>query len=155
MSVNALNTALSGMQTNQFRVDTAANNIANVNTDGFRATTVQTSDRAYINDIGTGTQVSGTYAPPTPGPMRVDPQAQAQQYQAYDPANPGPSGPGGAAQATQAMGTAQQQGMTEMSNTAMVREKPNMQPASTAYTANAAVARTVNEMNQPLIDLNA
>ncbi|GEM_PF-718848 len=155
MSVNALNTALSGIQTNQFRVDTAANNIANVNTDGFRATTVQTADRAYINDIGTGTQVTGTYAPPTPGPMTVNPQAGAQQNQAYDPANPGPGGPAGAAQATQAMGAVQQQDLVELSNTDMVREMTNMQAASTAYSANVAVARTVNEMNQTLIDLNA
>ncbi len=68
MSVNGLNTALSGMQANQFRVDNAANNIANVNTDGFQSQSVQTQDRAYINDIGQGTQVAATYTNPRPGP---------------------------------------------------------------------------------------
>ncbi|MDR1745280.1 MAG: flagellar basal body protein [Planctomycetota bacterium] len=72
MAINGLGTSLSALQANQFRQDVTANNIANVNTDGFRASTVQTSDAAYINDIGQGTQVSGTYAPPRPGPIAMD-----------------------------------------------------------------------------------
>lgn len=69
MSVNGLGTPLSAIQANQTRMDVSANNVANVNTDGFKASTVQTTDAAYINDIGQGTRVSGTYAPPTQGPM--------------------------------------------------------------------------------------
>lgn len=72
MSVNGLNTALSGLAANQFRQNVTANNIANVNTDGFRSSTVQTADAAYINDIGQGTQVTGTYAPNRPGPVAMN-----------------------------------------------------------------------------------
>lgn len=67
--INGLGAPLSGMQANQLRVDVSANNVANVNTDGFKASTVQTTDSAYINDIGQGTQVSATYAPSRPGPV--------------------------------------------------------------------------------------
>lgn len=72
MSVNGLGTPLSALQANQFRVDVTANNIANVNTDGFQASSVATADRAYINDIGQGTQVTATYQPARPGPVAVD-----------------------------------------------------------------------------------
>jgi len=72
MAINGLGTPLSALQANQFRQDVAANNVANVNTDGFKASTVQTTDAVYINDIGQGTRVSGTYAPPRPGPVAMD-----------------------------------------------------------------------------------
>lgn len=77
MSVNGLNIPLSGLTANQFRQDVTANNIANVNTDGFKASTVQTTDAAYINDIGQGTRVSATYAPARQGPMAVDASASS------------------------------------------------------------------------------
>lgn len=72
MSVNGLNAPLSGLWANQFRQDVTANNIANVNTDDFKASTVQTADAGYINDIGQGTRVTGTYAPNRPGPVAAD-----------------------------------------------------------------------------------
>lgn len=77
MSVNGLNSSLSGLWANQFRQDVTANNIANVNTDGFQAATVQTSDAAYVNDIGQGTRVTGTYTPNRPAPVAMDDTAAA------------------------------------------------------------------------------
>lgn len=68
MAIDGFGAPLSALRTNQFRLDVGANNVANVNTDGFKASTVQTSDAAYINDIGQGTRVAGAYAPSTPGP---------------------------------------------------------------------------------------
>lgn len=121
MSVNGLNTPLSGLVANQFRQDVTANNIANVNTDGFRSSTVQTSDAAYINDIGQGTRVTGTYTPNRPGPVASD-----------------ETGTGG---------------MRELSNSDMVREMTSMMSAQNAYGVNIAVARSVDEASQTLIDL--
>lgn len=146
MSVNGLNTAVSGIQTNQFRLDTTANNIANVNTDGFQARTVQTTDRAYINDIGTGTQVSATYQPYRPGPP-------AQRTDAMGVPNEGGVAAGNGAAAARPVETAAD--MVEQSNTDLVTEMTNMNAARTAYSANIAVARTVDEMNQTLMDINA
>lgn len=72
MSVNGLNASVSALWANQFRLDVTADNVANVNTNEFQASSVATSDRAYINDIGQGTQVTATYKPQRPGPMAVD-----------------------------------------------------------------------------------
>jgi len=72
MSVNGLNASYSALQANQFRLDVTANNVANINTDEFKASTVASADNAYINDIGSGTRITGTYAPQRPGPMAVD-----------------------------------------------------------------------------------
>ena len=72
MAIGGIHIPASGMRANAFRVDVSANNVANVNTDGFRASTVQTTDRAYSNDIGQGTRVSATYTPQTPAPMAAD-----------------------------------------------------------------------------------
>ena len=77
MSVNGLNTPLSGLSANQFRQDVTAKNVANVNTAGFQPSTVQTADAAYINDIGQGTRVSATYAPPRAVPAQAANAPQA------------------------------------------------------------------------------
>ena len=74
MAIGGIHIPASGMQANQFRVDVSANNVANINTDNFRASTVQTTDNAYINDVGQGTRVAATYAPPTPAPAAMDAQ---------------------------------------------------------------------------------
>ncbi|MDR1534010.1 MAG: flagellar basal body protein [Planctomycetota bacterium] len=66
MSVNALRTPRTAIETNQLRLDVSANNVANLNTDGFRASQTATEDRAYINSLGTGVQTAATYAPARP-----------------------------------------------------------------------------------------
>lgn len=126
MSVNNLDTSYSALRANQFRVDVAANNVANINTDGFRASTVSTSDNAYINDIGTGTRVTGAYAPPRPGPPTTEAAA---------------SGPG--------QGTA----VAEQSNTDAANEMINMRMAQNAYGANASMYLTGDDMTQTILDL--
>jgi len=72
MAIGGINIPASGMQANAFRVDVSANNVANINTNEFRASTVQTVDNAYINDIGQGTRVASTYKPDTPAPLAAD-----------------------------------------------------------------------------------
>jgi len=72
MAIGGIHIPASGMQANMFRVDVSANNVANINTNDFRASTVQTTDAAYVNDIGQGTRVSATYTPSTPSPMASD-----------------------------------------------------------------------------------
>lgn len=134
MSVNNINTSLSALRANQFRVDTAANNVANVNTDGFQSRSVQTADLGYINDIGQGTAVRATYANTRPGP----PTMNSLQANGIEPA------PG-----------AQEREAEVQSNTDMVREMTSMTEARTAYSANIAMARTVDEMTQTLLDINA
>lgn len=126
MAINGLGAPLSALQTNQFRQDVTANNVANVNTDGFQASTTQTSDAAYINSIGQGTQVSGTYAPPRPGAPVQDTAALAAT--------------GGAA---------------TQSNTDVVTETSNRMGAQQAYGANIVMARTADDMQQTLMDLTA
>lgn len=128
MSVNALNTSVSALRANQLRLGVTANNVANVNTDEFKASTVTSADNAYINDIGTGTRITSTYAPPRPGPLAVDTT--------------------GANQA----GTAPA-GMVEQSNTELVNEMTNMMSARNAYGSNTVMGRTVDEMTQTLLDL--
>ena len=136
MSVNALNTAVTGLQTNQFRVDTTANNIANVNTDGFQSRTVQSSDRAYINSIGSGTQVASTYTNARPGP--IAPATQA-----------------GTGVEVMGGGSGGRSGMVEMSNTDMAREMTNMNASRAAYSINAVMGRTADEMTRTILDIQA
>lgn len=128
MAINGLGAPLSALQANQFRQDVSANNVANVNTDGFKASTVQTSDAAYINDIGQGTRVSGAYAPPRPGPMAID--------TASAPTSAGPA-------------------MAEQSNTDLITEMTGQIGAQNAYGANIAMLRTADDVAQTLMDLKA
>ena len=130
MSVNALGTAASGMRSEQFRVDTAANNIANVNTDGFRSRTARSADLGYINDIGRGARIASTnYA-----------------------AGPRPSA--GAAVADGGTGAAAAEPGAR-SDSDPVREITNMAAAQTAYAANAAAGRTADDMARTVIDMKA
>lgn len=130
MSVNGLGTPYSALIANQTRVDVAANNVANVNTDGFRALTVATTDNAYINDIGTGTRVAATYAPPRPAPIAPD-----------------------AASTGVNSDTVTRSETTELSNTDLVNEMTSMRAAQNAYGANTAMMRTADEMSQTLMDI--
>ncbi len=134
MAINGLGTPLSALQANQFRQDVTANNVANVNTDGFNAASVQTSDAAYINDIGQGTRVTGAYAPPRQGQMAVD---------AAGALAAGAGGPGVVP------------GMVELSNTDMITEATNQMGAQNAYGANIAVARTMDDATRTLLDMTA
>lgn len=88
MTIAALNAAVTGTQAAQTRIDNIANNIANVNTIGFKKSDIQTSDLFYINlkkagilenaesskrpvgiQIGMGTKVLGTYRNLAQGPL--------------------------------------------------------------------------------------
>lgn len=69
MIANSLAAGVTGLTTNQFRVDTIGNNLANVNTNEFKSTAVLSSDRGYINNIGQGTQIASTYKNAQPGPL--------------------------------------------------------------------------------------
>ncbi len=127
MSVNGVNTALSGLSANQFRQNVAANNVANVNTEGFRPASAQTTDAAYVNDIGQGTRPSAAYSP--------------QRMPAPEPAAP-------AQASAQATG-----GAPQMSNVEMITETTNRMNAQSAYNANIPAARAADEMSQTLMDL--
>lgn len=127
MSVNSLNAPLSGLSANQFRQNVTANNVANANTEGFQPSTVQTSDAAYINDVGQGTQVAATYTP-----QRMPPPEPVASAQAAAPATNSPA---------------------QMSNVDMITEATNRMGAQSAYNANIPAARTMDEMSQTLMDL--
>lgn len=131
MAIDGLGAPMSAIQANQLRMDVSANNVANANTDGFQASTVQTSDAAYINDIGQGTRVTGTYAPARPGPV-----AQAAG---------GEGGEGGSAIS----------GMTEMSNVDLATEATSQMGAQNAYGVNIAMMQTANEMSKSVLDIMA
>ncbi len=127
MSVNALNASMSGLKANQLRQNVTANNVANVNTEGFRPATVQTSDVAEINGAGQGTQASATYAPPRMPP--AEPVASAQM------AAPAANSP------------------APQSNVDMITESTNRMNAQSAYNANVPAARAADQMSQTLMDL--
>ncbi|MEC8940897.1 MAG: flagellar basal body protein, partial [SAR324 cluster bacterium] len=48
--MRALYTAATGMQAQQRNIDTTANNLANVNTTGFKKSKVQFQDLLYYNE---------------------------------------------------------------------------------------------------------
>ncbi len=89
MASVAMAAAITGAQAQQLRIDTISNNVANVNTDGFKRVEAQFSDLFYINlkkagilenaeaaprptgvQIGMGTKVVGTYRNMTQGALR-------------------------------------------------------------------------------------
>ena len=52
--MRALYTAATGMQAQQRNIDTTANNLANVNTTGFKKSKVQFQDLLYYNERNAG-----------------------------------------------------------------------------------------------------
>ena len=54
--IRAFNTAASGMTAQQFQVDTTANNLANLNTTGFKRNEVAFQDLLYLNLLQPGTE---------------------------------------------------------------------------------------------------
>ena len=59
--------AASALRANAFRVAVSANNVANINTDGFQASGVSTVDAGYVGGIGRGTRVEATFRDTRPG----------------------------------------------------------------------------------------
>jgi flagellar hook protein FlgE len=55
--VGALWTGISGLSGQQHALDNESNNIANVNTIGFKASRISFADQMYQNKIGKGAQV--------------------------------------------------------------------------------------------------
>lgn len=89
MASIAMSAAVTGAQAQQLRIDTIANNVANVNTDGYKRVEAAFSDIFYINlkkagilenaeaaprpvgvQLGMGTKVLGTYRNMEAGPLR-------------------------------------------------------------------------------------
>jgi flagellar basal-body rod protein FlgG len=78
--MQGLSAAKTGMIGQQYRIDTIANNIANINTVGFRASSVRFADTLYTTmqdpaqgggdlQLGTGVMVSSTKNSFLPGPL--------------------------------------------------------------------------------------
>jgi len=63
--LNALFTSASGMKAQQFSVDTIANNLANVNTNGFKRTQLSFQDLLYTDIIEPGLESSEGFQVPT------------------------------------------------------------------------------------------
>src|ERR1700729_2993775 len=63
--MRALSIASTGMSAQQTNVEVIANNLANMNTTGFKAQRAEFQDLLYQNIVTPGTQTSdqGTYAP--------------------------------------------------------------------------------------------
>lgn len=89
MASVAMSAAVTGAQAQQLRIDTIANNVANVNTDGFKRMEATFSDLFYVNlkrsgilenaeaakrpvgvQTGMGTRVIGTFRNMEPGALR-------------------------------------------------------------------------------------
>lgn len=79
--IRSLYTSSSGMKTQQFRLDVISNNLANVNTNGFKKSRVDFQDLIYQQlspatqnrptgiDVGTGARVAGTLGQFQQGPL--------------------------------------------------------------------------------------
>ncbi len=63
--LRSLSTAASGMHAQQARIDNIANNLANVNTTGFKKSRMEFQDLLYENLAPTGAQRSDGTSPPT------------------------------------------------------------------------------------------
>ena len=63
--IRALYTAASGMNAQQMQMDTVANNLANVNTSGFKKSRVEFQDLVYQEMRAAGTQASTSTEAPT------------------------------------------------------------------------------------------
>ncbi len=62
--IRAFHTAATGMQAQSFLVDTTANNLANINTTGFKRNQVNFQDLIYLNLLQPGTEIlQGTPVP--------------------------------------------------------------------------------------------
>ena len=89
MASVAMSAAVTGAQAQQLRIDTIANNVANVNTDGFKRVETSFSDLFYVNlkragilenaeaaprptgvQVGMGTKILGTFRNMEMGPLR-------------------------------------------------------------------------------------
>ena len=89
MASVAMSAAVTGAQAQQLRIDTIANNVANVNTDGFKRVKTSFSDLFYVNlkragilenaeaaprptgvQVGMGTKILGTFRNMEMGPLR-------------------------------------------------------------------------------------
>ena len=89
MASVAMSAAVTGAQAQQLRIDTIANNVANVNTDGFKRVEATFSDLFYVNlkragilenadaaprptgvQVGMGTRILGTYRNMESGALR-------------------------------------------------------------------------------------
>ena len=89
MGSAAMSAAVTGAQAQQFRIDTIANNVANVNTDGFKRVEATFSDLFYVNlkrsgilenaeaaprpvgvQTGMGTKITGTFRNMEQGSLR-------------------------------------------------------------------------------------
>ena len=64
--VNNLDTSLNAIQSHFTRLQTSANNIANLNTDGYKG------KRAIINEGPTGATTTTITTDPSPGPSRME-----------------------------------------------------------------------------------
>ena len=62
----ALWSAASGMHAQQMQVDTIANNLANVNTNGFKRSRAEFQDLLYQTILAPGTSSSSTTRNPAP-----------------------------------------------------------------------------------------
>ncbi|MDR3210825.1 MAG: flagellar basal body protein [Planctomycetota bacterium] len=140
MALTSLNSAVTGFQANQFRLDTVANNVANVNTDNFRSRQVSTTDQPYQNGIGQGTRVSAT--PESQGPS--SPLSLTELY----------AGPQGGQANVMAATPETPAAAAYASDTDLAREMTNMMEARTAYAANAVAGRTADQMSQTVVDIN-
>jgi flagellar hook protein FlgE len=69
--ISALWTGISGLSTSQVALDNESNNIANVNTVGYKASRVSFADQIYQDGIGKGSKIQGAEKQYTQGTMQV------------------------------------------------------------------------------------
>src|SRR5689334_14422512 len=65
MAIKALFTSATGMNAQSFVIDTTANNLANINTTGFKRNQADFQDLLYVNQVAPGSQASQGQQVPT------------------------------------------------------------------------------------------
>ena len=126
--MRALWSAASGMKTQQDNMDVIANNIANVNTNEFKASSV----RFETGPMDQGVQISEVRKDGSPGSFVQAPVFTEENGRAI-----------------------QRQGWVESSNTDVAREFTNMISTERAFQANVASIRTADEMLGTILNTTA
>lgn len=125
--LDAMDTALSALDAFGVAQAVAANNVANVNTDGFDPSSVRFEDRPDQGGVAVAeVRESDVQGPPVPAPPPE--AAQAGEGGPYPP------------------------GYVEGSGTDIATEMVNMMVNEQGFAANAAVVRTADEMLGTLLD---
>src|SRR5438128_1804383 len=141
MSVQSLYTAATGMESLQSKLNVIANNMANVNTTGFKSDRANFEDLFYRNEILPGAQDASSNFTPTGTHIGLGVRMQSTQTN-FLQGTPGSQGIG-----------ALRQGFLELSNVEPVRELIDLITTQRSFEMNSQVIEAGNNILQTITNL--